>query len=148
MTYSNATHPCEVAVDQRTGQIRIERYLIVEDCGTPLNPGLVDGQQIGATVMGISGVLSEHMVYDDSGRNICGTVADYLIPTAAEAPSIEIIGLHSPSRRTPAGIMGMAEGGVMGAIGAVNDALAAFGVTAVRQPLSPDYVRSLLRARS
>jgi carbon-monoxide dehydrogenase large subunit len=149
MTYSNATHLCEVVIDPRTGQIRIGRYLVVEDCGTALNPKLVDGQQVGATVMGISGVLFEHMVYDDSGQNLCGTLADYLIPTAAEVPEIEVIGLHTPNRSTPAGIKGMAEGGVMGAIGAVNnavnDALAPLGVTAMRQPLSPDYVRSLLR---
>jgi len=149
MTYSNSSHFCEVTVEPKTGQVRIDRYLIVEDCGTVLNPLVVEGQQRGATVMGIGGVLFEHMIYDESGQNLCGTLADYMIPTACEVPEIEIVAQHTPNRRTPAGIKGMAEGGVMGAIGAVNnavnDALRPFGVVAERQPLSPDYIRSLLR---
>jgi carbon-monoxide dehydrogenase large subunit len=149
MTYSNSSHFCAVTLDAATGQIRIDRYLVVEDCGTVLNPLVVEGQQQGATVMGIGGVLFEHMVYDESGQNLCGTLADYMIPTASDAPEIEIVAQHTPSKRTPAGIKGMAEGGVMGAIGAVNnavnDALRPFGVVAERQPLSPDYIRSLLR---
>jgi len=149
MTYSNSSHFCEVTLEPKTGQVRIDRYLIVEDCGTVLNPLVVEGQQRGATVMGIGGVLFEHMIYDESGQNLCGTLADYMIPTACEVPEIEIVAQHTPNRRTPAGIKGMAEGGVMGAIGAVNnavnDALRPFGVVAERQPLSPDYIRSLLR---
>ncbi len=151
MTYSNASHFCEVQLDPATGEIRIDRYLIVEDCGTVLNPLVVEGQQQGATVLGIGGVLFEHMIYDESGQNLCGTLADYMVPTACEAPEIEIIGQHTPNKRTPAGIKGMAEGGVMGAIGAVNnavnDALRPFGVVADRQPLSPDYIRGLLREK-
>jgi len=80
-----------------------------------------------------------------------GTLADYLVPTACEIPKFEIIAMHTPNRRTATGSKGMAEGGVMGAIGAignaVNDALAPFGVTADTQPFSPDYIRSLLRLR-
>ncbi len=149
MTYSNSTHFCTVTLDAATGRVDIDRYLIVEDCGTVLNPLIVEGQQQGATVMGIGGVLFEHMIYDESGQNLCGTLADYMIPTACEAPEIEIVSQNTPNRRTPAGIKGMAEGGIMGAIGAVNnavnDALRPFGVVAERQPLSPDYLRSLLR---
>lgn len=152
MTYSNSTHFCAVTLDPATGEVRIDRYLIVEDCGTVLNPLVVAGQQQGATVMGIGGVLFEHMIYDESGQNLCGTLADYMILTACEAPEIQIIGQHTPNKRTPAGVKGMAEGGVMGAIGAVNnavnDALRPFGVVADRQPLSPDYIRSLIRART
>lgn len=152
MTYSNASHFCEIRLDPATGRVHIDRYLIVEDCGTVLNPLVVEGQQQGATVLGIGGVLFEHMVYDENGQNLCGTLADYMIPTAMEAPEIEIIAQHTPNKRTPAGIKGMAEGGVMGAIGAVNnavnDALRPFGVVAERQPLSPDYIRSLLRGKA
>jgi carbon-monoxide dehydrogenase large subunit len=151
MTYSNSTHFCQLRLDAGTGEIHIDRYLIVEDCGTVLNPLVVSGQQQGATVLGIGGVLLEHMIYDKSGQNLCGTLADYMVATAMEAPEIEIIAQNTPNRRTPAGIKGMAEGGVMGAIGAVNnalnDALRPFGVVADRQPLSPDYIRSLLRAK-
>ena len=149
MTYSNSTHVCEVRLDAATGAIRFERYLVAEDCGTVLSPVVVEGQQHGAIAMGLSGALFEHVEYDASGQNLSGSLADYLVATAHELPHFEIIPMHTPNRRTPAGIKGMAEGGVMGAIGAltnaVNDALAPFGVVADRQPLTPMYLRDLLR---
>ena len=134
-----------------TGVVDILRYLVVDDCGTVLNPKIVEGQQHGATVMGIGGVLLEHIVYDEQGQNLTGSLADYLVPTACEVPKLEIIHMHTPNSRTPAGIKGMAEGGVMGAIGAVcnavSDALATFSIVIEKQPVSPDYIRSLLRAK-
>jgi aerobic carbon-monoxide dehydrogenase large subunit len=149
MTFSNAAHFCEVELHPATGRVDILRYLIVEDCGTVLNARIVEGQQHGATALGIAGALYERLVYDDPGQLHTGTLADYLVPTACEIPKFEIIAMHTPNRRTATGSKGMAEGGVMGAIGAignaVNDALAPFGVTADTQPFSPDYIRSLLR---
>jgi carbon-monoxide dehydrogenase large subunit len=149
MTYSNATHGCEVEVDASTGAIHIARYVIAEDCGTLLNPTVVEGQQHGAVAMGLSGALFEHMRYDETGQNVTGSLADYLIATSTELPNLEIIPLHTPSRATAAGIKGMAEGGVMGALGAltnaVNDALAPFGVVADRHPLTSMLLRDLLR---
>ncbi|MFC3166112.1 xanthine dehydrogenase family protein molybdopterin-binding subunit [Ciceribacter thiooxidans] len=152
MTYSNSSHACEVEVDIRTGTLNIARYVVSEDCGTVINPIVVRGQQQGAIAMGLSGALLEEVVYDENGQNLSATFADYLVATACELPNFEILHHHTPNKRTPAGIKGMAEGGVMGAIGAVtnaiNDALAPFGVVADRQPLSPQYLRSLLRERS
>jgi carbon-monoxide dehydrogenase large subunit len=149
MTYSNATHVCEATVDIRTGGITLQRYLVVEDCGTVYNPLIVEGQQHGAIAMGISGVLLEEIVYDENGQNRSGSFADYLLATAVEIPAIEIVSQHTPNRRTATGSKGMSEGGVMGAIGAVmnavNDALAPLDIVADRQPLSPQYIRSLLR---
>jgi aerobic carbon-monoxide dehydrogenase large subunit len=150
MTYSNATHACVVEVDADTGRIKIERYLAAEDCGTVLNPIIVRGQQQGAIAMGLSGSLLEHVEYDaETGQNVTSTLADYLVATACEIPNFEIIPMHTPNKSTPAGIKGMAEGGVMGAIGAltnaVNDALAPFNVTVERQPLTPQAIRELLR---
>lgn len=150
MTWSNATHVCVVEVDVETGRIKIERYLVAEDCGTVLNPIIVRGQQQGAIAMGLSGTLLEQIVYDGAtGQNVSSTLADYLIATSCELPNFEIIALHTPNRRTPAGIKGMAEGGVMGAIGAlanaVNDALAPFDVRIERLPLTPQMVRESLR---
>ncbi|SSC68569.1 xanthine dehydrogenase family protein molybdopterin-binding subunit [Ciceribacter selenitireducens] len=149
MTYSNSTHACEVEVDIATGALSIARYVVSEDCGTVINPIVVRGQQQGAIAMGLSGALLEEVVYDENGQNLSATFADYLVATACELPNFEILHHHTPNKRTPAGIKGMAEGGVMGAIGAVtnavNDALAPFGVVADRQPLSPQYLRSLLR---
>jgi len=151
MTYSNAAHACELELDAETGAIRILRYLVAEDCGTVLNPLVVEGQQHGALAMGLSGALLEHMRYDENAQNITGSLADYLVATASDLPNFEILAMHTPSRGNPLGTKGMAEGGVMGSIGAlanaVNDALAPFGVVAERQPLSPDYLRSLLRSK-
>jgi carbon-monoxide dehydrogenase large subunit len=116
-----------------------------------LSPVVVEGQQHGAIAMGLSGALFEHIDYDENGQNLSGTLADYLVATAHELPDFELLAMHTPNGSTPAGVKGMAEGGVMGAIGAltnaVNDALAPFGAVAVRQPLTPMYLRELLRAR-
>ena len=151
MTYSNATHACIVRIAPATGALEIERYLAAEDCGTVLSATVVEGQQHGAIAMGLSGSLFEHVEYDAQGQNLSGTLADYLVATSHELPRIELLPMHTPSRHTPAGIKGMAEGGVMGAIGAlmnaVNDALAPYGVVADRQPVTPIYLRELLRGK-
>jgi carbon-monoxide dehydrogenase large subunit len=152
MTFSNSMHVCEVCVDVETGKVTVERYLVVDDCGTVLNPLVVRGQQHGAIAMGVSGALLEEVVYDENGQNRSGSFADYLLATAVEIPPIEVISQHTPNKKTLTGSKGMSEGGVMGATGAVpsavNDALAPFGVVAERQPLSPMYLRSLLRGRT
>lgn len=149
MTYSNSTHICEVEIDPETGRLHIERYIVAEDCGTVLNPQIVEGQQHGAIAMGISGVMFEEIIYDASGQNISGTLADYLVATSMDLPKIEILHLNTPNTKTPLGIKGMAEGGVMGAIGAVmnaaNSALADLNVQVNKQPLTPMYLRDLIR---
>lgn len=147
-TYSNAAHFCEVLVDPETGLVTPVRYLLSEDCGTVLNPLVVEGQQHGAVAMGLSGALREHVVYDAAGQNLTGSFADYAMSVAADLPAIEIVSCHTPSTGNPIGAKGMSEGGVMGAIGAVslavNDALAPFGVVVERLPLTPAAVRRLL----
>ena len=143
MTYSNATHACEVEIDPATGALRILRYVVAEDCGTVLNPVVVEGQQHGAIAMGLSGALFEQVVYDDErpepDRRCSPTTWSPPRPTCRTSRSSRCT---RRAAHTPAGIKGMAEGGVMGAIGAltnaVNDALAPFGVVAERQPLTPD----------
>jgi carbon-monoxide dehydrogenase large subunit len=150
LTFSNATHVCEVVVDVETGVVRVERYIVAEDCGRVLNPSIVAGQQHGAVALGISGVLQECVVYDENGQNLTGSFMDYAMPVAADIPRIELIAMHTPSRRTLSGTKGMSEGGVMGAVGAVPiavaDALVPFGVVVDRQPLTAPYVREMLRA--
>lgn len=153
MTYSNSSHACVVEIDRQTGAIRIERYVVAEDCGTVLSQVVVEGQQHGAIAMGLSGSLFEHVEYDAvTGQNLSGSLADYLVATACEIPAFEVLSMHTPNRHTPAGVKGMAEGGVMGAIGAltnaVNDALHPLGVVVERQPLSPIHIRELLRSSS
>lgn len=150
MTYSNATHLCEITVDLETGVVTPVRYLVAEDCGTVLHQAIVAGQQHGAIALGLGGALREQVVYDADGHNLTGSFMDYAMSTAADLPPIEIIACHTPSSRTPTGSKGMSEGGVMGAIGAVtlavNDALAPFGVVAERQPMTPGAIRALLQS--
>lgn len=150
MTYANATHACEIEVDAATGEITIQRYVIAHDCGTEINPMIVAGQVHGAVAMGLSGALMEHCHYDASGQNLAGSFMDYAIARAVDLPNFEIIACNRPNRLTPAGIKGISEGGVMGAIGAlcnaVSDALAPFGVIIERQPLTPDRVLRAITA--
>lgn len=150
MTYSNSTHVCTVEIDPGTGHLHIERYVCAEDCGTVLSPVVVEGQQHGAIAMGLSGALMEHVRYDTtSGQNLSGTLADYLVATACELPRFELITMNTPNQTTPAGIKGMAEGGVMGAIGAISnaasDALSPLGIVADQQPLTPMYLHELIQ---
>jgi aerobic carbon-monoxide dehydrogenase large subunit len=95
ITFSNATHLCEVRLDVATGHVAVERYLVVEDCGAVYNPAIVRGQQQGAIAMGISSVLLEEVIYDESGQNRSGSFADYLLATAVEIPPIEVVSQHT-----------------------------------------------------
>jgi carbon-monoxide dehydrogenase large subunit len=149
-TWSNACHVCTVEVDPTSGATRILRYIVSEDCGTMINPNVVEGQVAGGVVQGIGGVLYEHMLYDDDGNPLASTFMDYLIPTAGEVPVIEYGHVETPSN-TPGGHKGMGEGGAIGAppcvFNAVADALAQMGVTGVTdQPLGPREVLDALAA--
>ena len=99
--------------------------------------------------MGLSGALMEHCHYDANGQNLAASFMDYAIARAVDLPLFEIIDCNRPNSLTPAGIKGMSEGGVMGAIGslcnAVSDALAPFGVVIEKQPLTPDRILSAIR---
>ena len=152
MVYSNATHACEIDVHIESGQLRILRYVVAEDAGTLINPLIVKGQLQGAVAMGLGGALMEDLAYDEQAQPRAGSFSDYLIAGAFDCPDIEIIHLSTPNTLTPAGIKGMAEGGVMGAIGAlgnaVADALAPLGITVDSQPLTPERIRSWVRSAS
>src|SRR5439155_5474521 len=95
--WAQATHVCWVDVDLATGRVKIRRYLVVEDCGELINPQIVDGQIAGGIAQGIGSVLYERTVYDDAAQIQTGTFMDYLIPTAAEIPDIEIHHIQTPS---------------------------------------------------
>jgi len=150
LTFSNATHACEVVVDAETGAVQVERWIVAEDCGRVLNPAIVAGQQHGAVALGIAGVLQEQVVYDANGQNVTGSFMDYAMPVAATIPPVTLIPMHTPSKRTLSGTKGMSEGGVMGAVGAlpsaVADALAPFGVVVDRQPLTAAAVLGMIAA--
>ena len=150
-TFSNACHLVEVEVDVETGRVRIDRYLVVEDAGLLINPMIADGQVHGGVAQGIANALYEEVIYDEDGNNVTGSLADYLLPTAAEIPDIEIIHLETISPATVTGAKGLGEGGAIGApaaiANAITDALAPFGVEINELPATPGRVRALLRGR-
>lgn len=146
---SNATHACMLEVDIETGKVTLLKYLVVEDCGTVINPLVVEGQLLGGITQGLGGVLYEEAAYDAHGQFLAGSFMDYTIPKATEVPRVLIEHLHNPAPNTPCGAKPMAEGGVMGAapavMNAVADALAPFGVRTTSMPLTPSRIRDLLR---
>ena len=97
-TFSNACHIAIVAVDIATGQVEIERFVVVEDAGRLINPMIVEGQIHGGVAQGIANALYEKVVYDDGGNILTGSLADYLVPTMAEIPRLEIHHLRDPDR--------------------------------------------------
>ncbi len=143
----NATHLCICEVDVATGEVKLCRYIVSEDCGPMINPNIVEGQIAGGSVQGMGGVLLENMVYDDEGNPLTTTFMDYLLPTMAEVPVIEYGHVETPSSG-PGGYKGVGEGGAIGAppavANAIADALAPFNVTITRMPLGPADIMTLL----
>ena len=145
--WANATHVCTCEVDVGTGLVTLLRYIVSEDCGPMINPNVVEGQIAGGTVQGIGGALYEHLAYDTDGNPVATTFLDYLMPTITEIPFIEHGHIETPGPG-PGGYKGVGEGGAIGApaavVNAVADALAPFGVTVTRLPLSPAAIVGLL----
>jgi carbon-monoxide dehydrogenase large subunit len=144
--WTQSVHTCMVEVSLETGQVDILRYVVVEDCGEVINPGIVEGQICGGIAQGIAGVLYEHSAYDDDGTFRAGTFMDYLLPTSAEIPPIEIH--HIPTITTQEiNFRGVGEGGAMGApaavTSAIEDALRPLGVKVLDQYLPPSRILEL-----
>jgi carbon-monoxide dehydrogenase large subunit len=151
-TFSNGLHAAVVEVDPATGEITIQRYVVIDDCGTVINPTIVHGQIVGGTVQGIGGALWEHLAYDDQGQLLTGTFMEYALPKAANVPPIEVVSLCTPSPFTPLGMKGVGEGGAIapGAslANAVSDALAPLGVTVNATPMTPESILQLIHEGS
>ena len=151
-TFSNGLHAAVVEVDPATGEITIQRYVVIDDCGTVINPTIVHGQIVGGTVQGIGGALWEHLAYDDQGQLLTGTLMEYALPKAANVPPIEVVSLCTPSPFTPLGMKGVGEGGAIapGAClaNAVSDALAPLGVAVNATPMTPESVLQLIHGAS
>jgi carbon-monoxide dehydrogenase large subunit len=146
--FSNGLHAAVVEIDPATGEIAIHRYVVIDDCGTIVNPTIVDAQIVGGTVQGIGGALSEHLVYDDEGQLLSGTFLEYALPKASDVPPIEVVTLCTPSPFTPLGMKGVGEGGAIAPgpclANAVSDALAPLGVSVDATPLTPEAIRKLI----
>jgi aerobic carbon-monoxide dehydrogenase large subunit len=148
-TFSNATHGVEVEIDPETGEVRLGRYVVAEDCGVMINPMIVEGQVRGGVAQGIAAALYERLVYDDEGQLVTSTLMDYLVPTAMEIPAVEILHLETPCEYTETGAKGMGEGGTMGApaaiASAVADALSHLDIEIDHLPITPDRLRAEIK---
>ena len=147
MTYPYGVHIALVKLDRETGAVRVERYLVAYDIGRAINPMLVEGQIVGGVAQGVGGALFEELAYDDSGQLVSASFMDYLIPTAVEAPRVDVlITEDAPTPRNPLGAKGAGEGGAAAAGAALANAVAdALAVEVTRLPLSPERVVALAR---
>ena len=147
-TYSNACHGAVVEVDMRTGRVHLKRFVVVADCGTIINPAIVEGQERGGVTQGIGSTLLEHFIYDEEAQPLTTNFADYLMPSATDVPDIEIHHLVTPSPLTPLGMKGMGEGGAIGPAAAIGNAIAdALGTPANATPFTMSRVWELISHR-
>ena len=149
-TWAYGAHAAHVTVDPKTGQVSLVDYVAVENCGRMINPLTLKGQLVGAVVQGLGGAFLEHLVYDDNGQLLTGSLADYLVPTASDFPKIRGFVMEShPSPINPLGAKGAGEGGIISVGGvmsnAIADALSSFGVEPRDLPLSPSRVWQLVQ---
>ncbi|MFL5087439.1 MAG: xanthine dehydrogenase family protein molybdopterin-binding subunit [Xanthobacteraceae bacterium] len=143
--FTNGIQASYLEVDINTGFVTLLKHWCVEDCGTIINPQLVDEQIRGGVVQGLGGALFEHCLYDERGQMLNGNMADYLVPMAAEMPDIEIGHVASPTADSELGAKGAGEAGTAGAPGAVmnavNDALRPLGAEPITtMPITPDVI--------
>jgi aerobic carbon-monoxide dehydrogenase large subunit len=148
--FTNGVQASYLEIDIRTGQVRLLKHWCVEDCGTVINPQLVDEQIRGGIVQGIGGALFEHCLYDEAGQLLNANMMDYLVPMAAEMPDIEVGHVVSPTTDSELGAKGAGEAGTAGApacvMNAINDALRPLGAAPIVQmPITPERVLAALR---
>ncbi|GHE76714.1 carbon-monoxide dehydrogenase large subunit [Streptomyces spiralis] len=149
-SYPHGTHLCAVEVDTETGQTRIRSYVCVDDVGRVINPMIVEGQVHGGLAQGIAQALYEEAVYDDEGNLVSGTMADYLVPSAADLPDFVTDRTETPAASNPLGVKGVGEAGTIAStpavVNAVVDALRPLGVHDVRMPCTPERVWEAVRS--
>jgi carbon-monoxide dehydrogenase large subunit len=149
MNYPYGIHVAVAAIDRATGAVAIERYLVAYDVGKAVNPMLVEGQLVGGVLQGLGGALYEDFRYDDRGEPLSVTFADYLLPTAREAPPVEVIICEdAPSPLNPLGLKGVGEGGanaVGAAVAAAIDAAIGIPGAVTQLPVTPQRLREILR---
>lgn len=149
LTHSNSVHVVVAEVDAESGQVTLQRYIIVHDCGRQLNPGIVEGMVIGSTVHGIGAALYEDFVYSEDGQPLATTFMDYLKPLALGLPTFEIGHMESPCPYTLLGTKAVGEGGSLPSLAAianaVEDALSPFGVKVTSLPITPGKVLKAIK---
>ena len=152
-SYANGCHICEVEVDPETGEVALDRYTVVDDIGTVINPLLATGQIQGGAAQGVGQALIEDIVYGrDNGQLLTGSLLDYGIPRADMMPAIAVEFSPVPSTTNPLGVKGVGEGGTIAAtptvINAILDALAPLGVLDIPMPATPERIWRAIRERA
>jgi carbon-monoxide dehydrogenase large subunit len=149
-SFPNGSHNCELEIDPDTGEVALDRYTVVDDIGTVINPLLAKGQIQGGVAQGAGQALIEEVIYDrDSGQLVTGTLLDYGLPRADIMPPISIDFSPVPSTTNPLGAKGVGEGGTVAStptvMNAILDALAPLGVTDVAMPATPERIWHAMR---
>ncbi|MDO9215955.1 MAG: molybdopterin-dependent oxidoreductase, partial [Lacisediminimonas sp.] len=148
--FSYASHACVVAVDPGTGMIELLDYVVCHDCGTMVNPMIVEAQVVGGVAQGLGTALYEEIPYDENGQPMASTFLDYILPGPTEVPDVKVLHMETPSPHTRFGIKGMGEGGAIAppaaVVNAVNDALRSMGVEMCETPLTPDRMLTAIAA--
>jgi aerobic carbon-monoxide dehydrogenase large subunit len=148
LTFPFGAYVCVVDIDRGTGHVKVRDFLALDDCGTIINPMIVEGQIHGGLTMGLAPALYEEIVYDDRGIMLNGTLMDYLVPTSMETPAWRLDKTVTPSPHHPIGAKGVGESPTVGAppaiANAVVDALSHLGVRHIDIPITPDKVYALL----
>jgi len=151
LTFPFGSYICVVDIDRGTGEVKIRRFVAVDDCGTIINPMIVDGQIHGGLTMGMAPALLEEISYDEGGNIQGGSFMDYLLPTAMETPKWETDKTVTPSPHHPFGAKGVGESATVGAppaiANAVVDALAHLGVKHIDIPITPEKVWTILKEK-
>ncbi|MEH7249418.1 xanthine dehydrogenase family protein molybdopterin-binding subunit [Neobacillus niacini] len=149
VTFASSVHIAEVEVDKETGFVELQNYSVVHDCGTVINPMIVDGQVQGGVAQGIGSALYEEIVYDQNGQLLTGTYMDYLLPTSMEIPTVKKGHQEFLSTRNPLGIKGVGEGGAISPpaaiANAIVDALSDLDIVINQLPVSPSRLRGLIK---
>jgi aerobic carbon-monoxide dehydrogenase large subunit len=150
-SHPNGAHAVEVEIDPETGEVKVDRYVMVDDLGQVLNPMIVNGQQHGGVAQGIGQALYEHAVYDrQSAQLVTGSFMDYVMPRADMLPNFEIALEEVPCKTNPIGVKGIGESGTIGAppvvINAVIDALSPLGIDRIDMPATPSRVWAAIQA--
>jgi 2-furoyl-CoA dehydrogenase large subunit len=145
LTYGFCFDMCGIEIDPVSFAVRVDRYVTIHDAGRQLNPLIVKGQQRGAFVQGIAAALYEEYVYDEGGQFLTGTFADYLVPTVAEIPPVEMLHQETPSPFTPLGAKGAAEANCMSVPACIANAICdALGIADVPLPATPRRIHALM----
>jgi carbon-monoxide dehydrogenase large subunit len=143
-TFPSGAHICVVEVDTETGMSEILDYVAVDDCGTPINPVIIDGQVHGGVAQGIAEAMYEEAVYDENGNLLTSSMSNYRVPSAAELPNFTTDRTVTPSSTNALGVKGIGEAGTIAApaavVNAVEDALVAVGVQHIEMPVTPERV--------